>query len=474
MLNNVRDDMKTFNNLGLGGVVAGIRALGCLQRSAVLLSILGYLPSLLAHAETSATASSIPAAAGDSVKSGDLILWQVNKPITFNEPTAATPAEPAAAATANTGDAVAAAQAIVNATLGLVEVPGPPAPGAQQGIVDSYNARYGAYNQAQDLLSAAKKADAKALAASRAGTLIAINSDLDDAQKSLNETAAKRPIAPGKTESQKVAAAKAEADWSQALAYYMGVSEAFQKIAASPPSQTDAPAKNAVHDAVCFPRNGLFSVTSVVAATKASVGAGSTSADGNSAIVSNTQLVSGHFASNPGVFHPLNVNRHMPTSSGDNPQSACGSDATRSALADKDYSFTADQLDKQDFYREGFTWGGLVIPYKFYFKDKSIKSNSSVVAFAGYEGWFPGVSLAAVAAAGAGTSQTPTTTTNATGTTATSTATTATYTAAIGVIATFGGTTKAGLMFGRDYQGNASAFPYENKTWMALSIGAGF
>jgi hypothetical protein len=57
----------------------------------------------------------------------------------------------------------------------------------------------------------------------------------------------------------------------------------------------------------------------------------------------------------------------------------------------------------------------------------------------------------------------------------TNTTTLVTYTAAVGFIAAFGdGTVKAGLMFGRDYQGNAAAFPYENKTWMALSIGAGF
>jgi hypothetical protein len=34
-------------------------------------------------------------------------------------------------------------------------------------------------------------------------------------------------------------------------------------------------------------------------------------------------------------------------------------------------------------------------------------------------------------------------------------------------------TVKAGLMFGKDWQGKGAGLQYEGKTWIALSIGAG-
>ena len=232
--------------------------------------------------------------------------------------------------------------------------------------------------------------------------------------------------------------------------------------------------KAAVTSTACFPVRARFNVTSVIAATK---GAPTTA---SAATPSNTQIVSGHFEASTknSLLHPFHRNVLPPKDGGVAP---CGA-GVPNAESDKTYDFTADQLSKHDFYRQGFTWGGLVIPYKFYFKDKSIKSNSSIVGFAGYEGWFPGVSLSAVLAAGAGTTPSTSTSTTATSTTARltptipSTATLVTYTVATGLIMAFGDskTVKAGLMFGRDYQGNASAFPYENKWWMALSIGAGF
>lgn len=239
----------------------------------------------------------------------------------------------------------------------------------------------------------------------------------------------------------------------------------------------------------CFPVRSRFNVTNVVAATKPAGAATTAAAPATAtstaapstppATTANTQIVSGHFSSSKAysLLHPFHFDA-LPKTDGSTPP--CGVD-TPNAVLDTSYDFTADQLSKQDFFRQGFTWGGLVIPYKFYFKDKSIKSNSSIVGFAGYEGWFPGVSLSAVLAAGAGTAPSNSTSTNSTGsttstTTNSSTETLVTYTVATGLIMAFGDskTVKAGLMFGRDYQGNASAFAYENKWWMALSIGAGF
>lgn len=230
--------------------------------------------------------------------------------------------------------------------------------------------------------------------------------------------------------------------------------------------------------AVCFPYDSRFNVTSVVAATTPAP------ADANKgAATSNTQIVSGHFSSDIGyaLVHPLHITAlPQPQKAAPTPAASSPCGAIPMAVYDKTYYFTADALADNDFYRQGLTWGGLVIPYKYYFTDHSMKSNSSVVAYLGYEGWFPGMTLAAVVALGPGTAPTPSTTSQGAGGSSTnSTAasvTAVTYTAAVGLVASFGDsqTFKAGVMFGRDYQGNAAAFPYENKTWMALSIGAGF
>ena len=167
-------------------------------------------------------------------------------------------------------------------------------------------------------------------------------------------------------------------------------------------------------------------------------------------------------------------------------------DADRSTCADTliatdvAYDFTTDKLDGVYTQRMGITYGALLIPYKFYFSDKSFKSNPSTVGFVGYEGYIPGLSLAGVIALGPGLATTNTNTNSNSGNNSSSSSgnqtnqsngasgTYVTYTAALGGIVTFGGSVKAGLLFGRDWQGSGSGFKYENKTWMALSIGTSF
>ena len=248
-----------------------------------------------------------------------------------------------------------------------------------------------------------------------------------------------------------------------------------QKVWAKNAPKADADGKT---DKVCFPESSLFQVSSVVA--------GSTPAadQGQKATVSNTQIVSGYFPSKPGwkslhFFHKWALGYAPDTTPGASP---CGPDYPLASYATT-YVFTADDLKRNDLVRGGFTWGGLVIPYKFYFTDHSFKSNASVVAFAGYEGWFPGLSLSAVMALGPGISSSSSNPAAASSTPPAATtpapagsATFATYTVAVGLIAAFGDskTVKAGLLLGRDYQGKGSGFQYENKTWLALSIGAGF
>jgi hypothetical protein len=192
----------------------------------------------------------------------------------------------------------------------------------------------------------------------------------------------------------------------------------------------------------------------------------------------NAQLVYGAFPTENWVKRLLHLFPRKPDDTSG--ATACGTYST--IQADVPYQFNASDISKVVSQRMGFTWGALVIPYKYYFTDKSIKGNPSTVAYAGYEGWFPGVSLAFVGSAGLGVAPASSNTSNSSGsittsgssTTSSSTVTAATYTLAIGFIATFGGSIKGGLMFGRDYQGDASDFKYENKTWMALSVGTSF
>jgi len=141
------------------------------------------------------------------------------------------------------------------------------------------------------------------------------------------------------------------------------------------------------------------------------------------------------------------------------------------------YEVNGTDLQKYGLQRRGFTWGGLVVPYKFEFHDRTFQAVPSVVGYVGYEGWWSGVSLANIVALGGGavasssataaTTQTSTTSASPT----TSSGSKATYTAAIGEIATFGGSYKVGVLVGWDWQGTGSGFRYEGKPWIAISAG---
>jgi len=155
-------------------------------------------------------------------------------------------------------------------------------------------------------------------------------------------------------------------------------------------------------------------------------------------------------------------------------RSPCGA-GTHLASYDTLYQFQATPDNISSYDREGVTWGAMVIPYKFYFKDKTFKGNPSTVAFVGYEGWFPAMTLAGVVALGPGIAQTSSSASTTSTTKTTSTSSAVTYTAATGFVATFGGgAIKAGLLVGWDWQGSGSNFQYEGKTWLAISIGTSF
>ena len=468
------------------------------------------LAPAVGRAQSSTTQSSIPAA-GNSVKSGDVIIWHVNKSITLTNPGTNTPSSTDATA----ADDLAAANAVQVAAQSAFTAAAFAANNASASDKTTLQAAETAAGSAlvkanSDLkaaqaAAAAKPTTSSSTIAAAANIVQTSTTDLANSLKSATQAWAKAAADQKKAADAKNAdktlndqatasvadAQKADVSVAAAQALLLAAETAYKTVAAV--AAKSGPSK------VCFPVNSRFDVSNVVAATKSTSGSpgtttstspkstatADTSASNTSVSVSNTQLVYGQFSQGhfTSFFHPVHNNSMLkdPGSTASlNAEYSCGTDGPLPATVNTPYAFSADQLDQQDFKREGFTWGGMVIPFKFYFKDRSIKSNSSVVGFAGYEGWFPGVSLAAVIAGGLGAGSTTSssaasTTTGATSSTSTaSTSTALTYTVGVGLVATFGGTVKGGLMFGRDYQGNANAFAYENKTWMAFSIGAGF
>lgn len=138
-----------------------------------------------------------------------------------------------------------------------------------------------------------------------------------------------------------------------------------------------------------------------------------------------------------------------------------------------EYYISKDDLNKYDFSRTGFTFGGMVIPFKFYLgKDnKKLLPSSTIAPYLGYRGIeFLGLSISPVASAGLGfvpvsnpnTSKTETK--NALST-------------AVGLIITSpkNQAFNAGLVLGRDYLSteDSTADPAVTKGWISLYFGYG-
>jgi hypothetical protein len=241
---------------------------------------------------------------------------------------------------------------------------------------------------------------------------------------------------------------------------------------------------------LCAPAGTGFEVQSISAATKnsspPSAGGGAktsgAAAKTEGTTPANAQLVYGVFRKhNP--LHLLWNNSN--TAGGTTPTGNDPCAGHTLITPDVPYEMDASDLDKVSSQRMGFTWGALVIPYKLYLSDRSFKANPSTLLYAGYEGWFPGVSLAFVGSAGLGvttsssgsTTSSGSTSSNTTGSTSSassSSGSSALYTIATGFVATFGGAMKAGVLFGWDYQASGVGFKEEGKTWTAISVGTSF
>ncbi len=156
-------------------------------------------------------------------------------------------------------------------------------------------------------------------------------------------------------------------------------------------------------------------------------------------------------------------------------------DHNEQVVVRREYTTTVTELGRYGFYRNGWTWGALTIPYKYEFTDHSFQAKPTVAAYAGFETWVAGADSASVVAIGIGgaSATTQTTTTSITSKTSTSTSgggTLALYTLAIGQLFSLGssGSFKGGVLVGKDWAGASAGYKYEGRTWLAVTFGTGF
>jgi hypothetical protein len=491
---------------------SGLFAIAC----PVILTVALDDPSCAQSASQSGSPT-IPTATND-VKAGDWIIWLAkSKPPPLTEVTSTSSHTNAPTQTPTTADIAAAANAVQTAAKTAI-VPTAVAAysaNATQADKDKLKAALDASKQADDDAQKANAANSNpnigsstALAAqdliatANASVANALKDEKTAGDQALaDQTALANAKTPSQELKDKATASSKKVDQkraatAQALAYLDAAIAAQKKVVASAASASPA--------AFCAPPGSRFLVTNIsggdstsassqAAPQKAvSPGGGSdstgtsskNSTNSSTGTASSTSTVQGYYPSAFLFFHFQAIKEYPP------PRIKNGSltppeSVTRPTLCksgeplpsyDTLYQFQATSDSKAAYYREGFTWGGMVIPYKFYVKDKTFKGNPSTVGFVGYEGWFPAMSLAGIVALGPGIAQSSSMT-SATATPSTkpsSTSSAVTYTAATGVVATFGGSIKAGLLVGWDWQGSGNNFQYEGKTWVALSIGASF
>lgn len=449
-----------------------------------------------ADSSPASNSSTIPTATND-VKAGDWIMWQA--PLDVLTKVTDMAAQSVGAATAPTGDDIAAAAVAVQASISAQLPADATAAAAATATKDDKNKQQADLDALVLATAAAKKAGSPGKASNNGAVVVAAalqvkvdaQTALDAAVKQANQAMqqsvndlATLSSAKTQTEALKGAAdasaqkaASALAAESAATVYRDAASAAYDKATAKAVSVSPA--------TFCAPPRSRFYVTNVTAASSSKSGTanaanGAQAATGGSAATTNAATVEGYYPSQFLLFHLRSIKEYPPPRSGGSltppttVKSPCGEGTTLPSY-NAPYQFQATDTTIGAYYREGFTWGAMVIPYKFYVKDKTFKGNPSTVAFIGYEGWFPGVSLAGVMALGPGIAQSASSSSAAAASTkSTSTTTGVTYTAATGLIATFSGVIKAGLLVGWDWQGSGNNFQYEGKTWIALSVGAGF
>jgi hypothetical protein len=136
------------------------------------------------------------------------------------------------------------------------------------------------------------------------------------------------------------------------------------------------------------------------------------------------------------------------------------------------YTMDKAAIEKMDYYRHGWAFGVLLVPYKYQFKDKSFGSALSVGPYVGYRQDTLGSSVTYIVSAGM-VNNIPVALANGTGT-----VTRSGFSLAAGVVFSIdkGTGMQVGLLFGQDRLGsNAEApYAYEGKTWGSVAIGYRF
>lgn len=134
------------------------------------------------------------------------------------------------------------------------------------------------------------------------------------------------------------------------------------------------------------------------------------------------------------------------------------------------YTVSRADLDNYDFGRSGVTFGGLIVPFKFYLGgDNRITASSMVAPYVGFR--FPdffGITLQPVLSAGLGLVPVVDSTTN-------TTETKASFSTAVGFVFTSSKSDSfnSGLIFGKDFLSEADqkADPQIDKVWMSIYVG---
>jgi hypothetical protein len=137
------------------------------------------------------------------------------------------------------------------------------------------------------------------------------------------------------------------------------------------------------------------------------------------------------------------------------------------------YRVAKSELDQYGFSRSGWVYGALLVPYKYYFHDKSFSSATTIGPYLGYRMDGLGINTSAVASIGLSSL----TVANPTGSGDTSTI--QGFSFAIGFIGNVNKNDNPmtfGVLVGKDWAGSNSSVPYkhEGKTWAAIEIGFSF
>ncbi len=159
------------------------------------------------------------------------------------------------------------------------------------------------------------------------------------------------------------------------------------------------------------------------------------------------------------------------------PLSQTTSDAVRECAGREVNTFTQYKISKGDmeshaYARTGIVFGGLVVPFKFYFSDKSIEASTTVAPYVGMRlpYHFYGATLTPVASAGLGLVPIA----DAAG----STSTKPSLSVAVGLVirSTKNQSFNAGLLIGRDYLSKADRLldPKKDDIWLSLYLGTAF